>query len=152
MYATFTSGQLSNTDKYLTENSPYLGNLLANFSFNYVSPVVTAGISGATVTTYFFVAPCNGVVTRAWTILHVAQTGTSNTPQITLQDGANILASVTIQLSQTVGKAFVMAMNATAANLVFKAGDVLKVLVINTSGTITIPIQVSVQMEWNATA
>ena len=126
---------------------------LQHLSFNQTSPVVTAGVSGATASVVAFVAPTKGRVTKVRGIIQVVQTGTGNTPVVQLYNltqTAVVAASAVVALAGTIGDEIPMVLDVDEAALA--EGDVLQARIVNPAGTITVALQALVQVEWNSEA
>lgn len=149
-YPKITSKQATSYDKYGNHNAIEVGKILSEFSNVDVSQKVVAGDSGATVTENFFITPEKMVVTKATFVMDKVQTGTDNTPTVSLYNlTKNVTIGITaaIPLSGTIGNTYNLVLD--SSKVVCDKGDVLQVKIINPTATITVALEGKVQMEWN---
>jgi len=149
MYFKITDAQKKNVDEYQNLNSIDAALVLQKLSFNVNSSTLTAGSTGATTLTNIFVAPTKCKLTKATAIMDVVQTGTGNTPTVSIY---NLTTSHTVAvsgawaLSGTIGDKKTLVVDTTYEEV--SEGDVLQFRIINPTATITVALQAKVQMEW----
>ena len=152
MYPKITSAEISKKDFEGNGDIQKALDILADLPFNQVSAVLTAGATGATVNDYVFVAPTKGKIKSVKFIETAANTGLDNTPVTSLRNATSdveIAASGAIALSgSAAGNVVPMTLSATAANLIFAAGNVLVHRIVNPTATITTPLAGKLQIEW----
>ena len=152
MYAQLTSSQVDSKDFNNNPNViPQLAEILQHLSFNQVTANLAAGATGATVDDYVFVAPTKLTITNAKFIKTVVQTGSGNTPVVSLRAGANEVGnSGAIQLAGAVGD--VAPLTLDPAQVVIAKDTKLIFRIVNPSATITVALAGKLQIEWEATA
>lgn len=149
MYIKLTQEQIEKADKYGLPMD--LANKLSQLSYPHVTPKVTAGASGATVTEFVFIAPTKLTIEKCSVIIDTPNVGTGNTPDVKLMNGNTVLATANIALSKSAGDIVACTLNSTPANLVIDEGTALKVSVVNPAGTITTALSCKMQFDWHAT-
>lgn len=149
MYTKITEKQVESYDKYGMHNAIKVGAILAALPGNFVTPNVTAGATGATVTENVFVCPTKLNITKATFVIGVVQTGADNTPTVSLYNltkAETIGVTAAIALAGTIGDKKTLVL--TAANVDCNEDDVLQMKIINPTATITVALQGKVQFDW----
>ena len=151
MYPTISANQIESLDKYGNHNAVAVAQILSELTREVVSPKVTAGATGVTVTENFFVVPAKGLIEKATFIMDTVQTGSGNTPTVSLFNltkNETIAVTGEIALSGTIGDKHTLVLDAAKVDV--NEGDVLQVKVINPSATITVALAGKVQVAWHS--
>jgi hypothetical protein len=121
--------------------------LLAEFSQDVISDTLVAGATGVTVSAFAFKMPVRGKLISAKAITQVVQTGSGNTPVVQVLKGTTVIAaSGAIALAGAIGDGNNIVVDSTKQ--ILEEGDVVNVAIVNPTATITVPMQVKVQIEW----
>ena len=150
-YLGLSASEIQSFDQFDTFK---LGELFANLSYNQTTNIVTGGGTGTTVNSYEFVAPVAMKITDFKVWLQVVQTGTDNLPVISLRNATqNVELATTgaIALGGAIGDLQAVTMNTTNSAIIAK-GDKIQLRIVTPAATVTVPIQVQGQFEWNARA
>jgi hypothetical protein len=151
MYAQLSSSQVDSKD--FTGNLsalPQIAELLQHLSFNQVTAAVAAGATGVTVDEYVFVAPTKLKITNVGFLKTVVQTGSGNTPVVSLRAGANEVGNTgAIQLAGAVGD--VSPLTLDPAQVTIAMGTKLIFRIVNPTATITVALAGKLLIEWEAT-
>ncbi len=148
-YPKITLDQVTQKDFTGNGNDVLALDTLRNLSFNVTTPEVTGGAANSTVSEYVFVAPTKMEVTGAKFIISQVNVGASNTPTVSVKNGANVVASKDIQLGGSAGN--VAKLDLTAANVVANEGDVLTCNIVTPSAaTVTTALKGKFQIEWKS--
>src|SRR5574337_827312 len=152
MYPKLNQTQVDNFDVWGKFNEG-IATILQKFSTNLVSPLLTGGSTGTTVTEYFFVAPDDIRVTGMKVLVDTPNTGSSNTPDVNINNGATKVATAAaIAVTHSAGDVVTGTLNATDANLLVPKGTVLTITVVTPSSTVSTALKAKVIMEYNTTA
>ena len=149
MFPQVSSKQVEQYDKYGMHNAVPVAEILSEFPGVFVSHRVVAGVTGATVTENAFICPVDLNITKATFIMDVVQTGTDNTPTVSLYNltkRETIAVTGAIALSGTIGNKSTLVLDTTKVDC--SAGDVLQVNIINPTATITVALEGKVQVEY----
>ncbi len=148
-FPALTDEQVQAKDLFNNHNALLALDLLANLPYVGMSEEITAGASEATVNKYVLIAPTKGEVLDAKFITTTVQTGTGNTPTISLVNGSDVVATkADLALGGSIGD--VTALTIDAEKKTFEAGDKLVLSVINPAGTITVALKGKLQLIWRA--
>ncbi len=152
MYPKINPTLQSQQDTWGQFNAVSVGQLLANFSVNVKTGILTGGATSTTVTDYTFIAPDDIRITKVRAIVVVPNVGASNTPTIEVLNGATVVASSVIALSHSAGDVVAFTLNATDANLLIPRGTVVTTSIVTPASTVTTALETVVQIEYNTTA
>ena len=133
-------------------NAVNVAQLLANFSVNAKTGILTGGTSGTTVTDYTFIAPDDIRITKVQAIVVTPNVGASNTPTIEVLNGGTVVASSVVALSHSAGDVAAFTLNTTDANLLIPRGTVVTTSIVTPASTVTTALETVVQIEYNTTA
>jgi hypothetical protein len=117
--------------------------------FLFVTEEVAAGSTGATATSFVFVAPTKIKIERVNFIMTTVQTGTGNLPVVKLGEGSNVIAeSEEIALAGSIGSVIPLVVD--DEKCVLNEGTALKFLIVNAAGTITTALKGKLQVEFTS--
>ena len=142
-----TDAQVAAVDFMNIPNAKLALDLLQNLPYVETTRESTAGATGETVNALVFVAPVAMEIQKVDFITTVVQTGTGNTPTVSLYEGANEVAvSAAIDLGGAIGDSEALVVDAAKSTL--EAGDKLTFRIVNPSATITVALSGFLQIIW----